>query len=149
MMRKHFIMITYFLSSFLTSCSTMTEAIPGVYKVDVDQGNIISQEVIDQLRPNMTKQQVQFVLGTPLLVDVFHQNRWDYVYSQQPGGDARTQSRISLFFRDDRLTGVQGDYRPSSLVAEETAKETIVDVPKRDIDKTLFQKIKGLFGADD
>ena len=121
---------------------------PGVYKVDVDQGNIISQEMIDQLRPDMTEQQVQFILGTPLLIDVFHQNRWDYLYSQQPGGEARTQSRISLFFKDDHLIGVQGDFRPSSLIAEDTSKDVTIDVPKRKIDKTLFQKIKGLFGAD-
>ena len=59
---------------------------PGVYKISIPQGNIITQEMVDQLRPGMTKRQVIFVMGTPLVRDPYHQDRWDYVYNFQPGG---------------------------------------------------------------
>lgn len=148
-MRKLVIIITYFISMLLISCATIKRVTPSVSKVDVDQGNIVTQEMVDQLHPHMTKQQVQFIMGTPLLIDVFHQKRWDYIYSQHPGGDVRTQKRISLFFDDERLAGVQGDFRPSSLPPAMETKETTVDLPKRKLEKTLFQKIKGVFGRDD
>ena len=139
-MRKHLIIITYLASLFLTSC---------VYKIDVQQGNIVTQEMVDQLRPNMNKRQVQFVMGTPLLVDPFHPERWDYIYSNQPGGEERVQQRISLFFNGDALAGLQGDYRPSAMPVVEPTADTTVIVPKRDTDKTLFQMIKSLFIWDD
>ena len=139
-MRKHLIIITYLASLFLTAC---------VYKIDVQQGNIVTQEMVDQLRPNMNTRQVRFVMGTPLLVDPFHPQRWDYIYSNQPGGEERVQKRITLLFEDDRLIGLQGDYRPSGMpVVEPTAEGTVI-VPKRDTDKTLFQKIKSLFIWED
>ena len=139
-MRKHLIIITYLASLFLSSC---------VYQIDVQQGNIITQEMIDQLRPNMNKRQVRFVMGTPLLIDVFHPQRWDYLYSNQPGEEERVQTRISLFFEDDTLVGVQGDFRPSTLPVVEPTTETTVIVPKRDTRKTIFQKIKSLFIWED
>ncbi len=139
-MRKHLIIITYLASLFLTAC---------VYQIDVQQGNIVTQEMVDQLRPNMNKRQVRFVMGTPLLVDPFHPERWDYIYSNQPGGEERVQKRITLLFESDRLAGLQGDYRPSGIpVVEPTAESTVI-VPKRDTDKTLFQKIKSLFIWED
>src|SRR3546814_20220346 len=53
---------------------------PGVYKVDIQQGNVVTQDMIDQLRPGLTRQQVRFILGNPLITDTFHANRWDYLY---------------------------------------------------------------------
>lgn len=86
---------------------------PGVYKIGIPQGNIITQEMVDQLRPGMTKRQVIFVMGTPLVRDPFNQDRWDYIYSFQPGGGVRGQERISVFFEDDALASFSGDFRPS------------------------------------
>jgi outer membrane protein assembly factor BamE len=139
-MRKHLIIITYLASLVLTSC---------VYQIDVQQGNIVTQEMVDQLRPNMNKRQVRFVMGTPLLVDPFHPERWDYIYSNQPGGEERVQKKITLLFTNDSLVGLQGDYRPSAEPVVESVSETTVIVPKRDTDKTIFQMIKGLFIWDD
>ncbi|MEO1895438.1 MAG: outer membrane protein assembly factor BamE, partial [Methylococcales bacterium] len=95
----------------LTSCSYFLDRIPGVYSLDIQQGNMISQDVINQLRPNMSKRQVLFVMGSPMLKDIFHERRWDYLYSLQAGGNPRVQKKISLFFDGDKLIGVQGDYR--------------------------------------
>jgi outer membrane protein assembly factor BamE len=88
--------------------------IPGVHKIDIQQGNVITQEMVDKLKPGMTKNQVKFVLGTPAIADAFHQNRWDYVYSLQPGGGERQQQRLTLFFDDDKLTRIEGDVKPAA-----------------------------------
>ncbi|MDF3935078.1 outer membrane protein assembly factor BamE [Pseudomonas citronellolis] len=86
---------------------------PGVYKIDIQQGNVVTQDMIDQLKPGMTRRQVRFIMGNPLIVDTFHPERWDYLYSIQPGGGQRQQERVSLQFnKDDQLIGLNGDFRP-------------------------------------
>jgi outer membrane protein assembly factor BamE len=86
---------------------------PGVYKIDIQQGNVVTQDMIDQLRPGMTRKQVRFIMGNPLLTDTFHANRWDYLYSIQPGGGQRLQERVSVnFSADDQLVGLSGDFMP-------------------------------------
>lgn len=94
---------------------------PGVYKIGITQGNIITQEMIDQLRPGMTKRQVIFVMGTPLIRDPFRQDRWDYVYSFQPGGGVRGQERVSVFFENDQLLRFTGDFVPTDTEATGTS----------------------------
>ncbi|MBB2493492.1 outer membrane protein assembly factor BamE [Aquipseudomonas ullengensis] len=86
---------------------------PGVYKIDIQQGNVVTQDMIDQLKPGMTRRQVRFIMGNPLITDTFHANRWDYLYSIQPGGRQRYQERISLVFSgEDQLIGLAGDFVP-------------------------------------
>jgi outer membrane protein assembly factor BamE (lipoprotein component of BamABCDE complex) len=99
-------------ASLLAGCNSVPSlAFPGVYRIDIPQGNIITQEMIDQLRPGLTKRQVTFILGTPLIRDTFDQDRWDYLYSYQPGGGERVQERIAVFFDDNgELTHFEGDF---------------------------------------
>ena len=107
------------LNATLLTIALLTSAgcsFPGVYKIDVQQGNVVSQDMIDQLRPGMTKRQVQFIMGTPLIRDTFQQSRWDYVYSFQPGGESRQQESISLFFEGDQLSHFEGDFIPGKAV---------------------------------
>jgi outer membrane protein assembly factor BamE len=85
---------------------------PGVYKIPIAQGNIITQEMIDQLEPGMTRRQVVFVMGTPLVRDPFQQDRWDYVFNYQPGGGIRGQERVTLRFENDLLVSLSGDFEP-------------------------------------
>ncbi len=86
---------------------------PGVYKIDIQQGNVVTQDMIDQLRPGMTRRQVRFIMGNPLISDTFHANRWDYLYSIQPGGGERLQERVSLNFDGGgQLVGLSGDFMP-------------------------------------
>lgn len=108
------------LLATLSACGLPRLHFPGVYKIDIQQGNIITQEMVDQLRPGMTKRQVIFVMGTPLVRDPFDQDRWDYVYSYQPGGGVRGQERITMFFENDMLTHFTGDFKPT----EESTAET-------------------------
>jgi len=86
---------------------------PGVYKIDIQQGNVVTQDMIDQLRPGMTRRQVRFIMGNPLLTDTFHADRWDYLYSLQPGGGERQQERIAVIFNgNDQLVSLSGDFMP-------------------------------------
>ncbi len=77
--------------------------IPSFYTVPVRQGNYIDQATVGQLRPGMTKQQVQRLLGTPLIADPFHKNRWDYYYQYGKGGNIAEQRHVALFFSGDTL----------------------------------------------
>lgn len=149
-MRKHLVLITCLASLALSGCSMqrLKESLPGVYKIDIHQGNIVSQEMVDQLRPGMNKRQVAFIMGTPLLQDPFHDSRWDYLYSNEPGGKERLQKRISLIFDHDELVGVQGDFRPGNLPSIETAKDMTVTIPKIKREKTLWETITGIFRKD-
>ena len=109
------------LMSLLVACGNFGNMdFPGGYKISIPQGNIITQEMVDQLRPGMTKRQVIFVMGTPLVRDPFHQDRWDYVYNFQPGGGVRGQERLSVFFVEDALINFTGDFTPTSDTPETT-----------------------------
>ena len=110
------------LCSTLITCNNIGSMdFPGVYKISIPQGNIITQEMVDQLRPGMSKRQVIFVMGTPLVRDPNHQDRWDYIYSFQPGGGERGQEKITVFFIDDQLVRFEGDFVPTAI-AEATAE---------------------------
>jgi outer membrane protein assembly factor BamE len=91
---------------------SILDRLPLVYRPDIQQGNVLDQEVINRLQPDLAKSQANYLMGTPLLVDVFHRNRWDYIYSIRQGNQPREQQRISLFFEDDRLVRIEGDLRP-------------------------------------
>jgi outer membrane protein assembly factor BamE len=79
------------------------------YRIDVRQGNYVSQEMMAQLKPGQTKDQVRFILGTPLVADMFHADRWDYVYRFQPGHGEPQLRRIVIFFAEGKLLRVGGD----------------------------------------
>jgi outer membrane protein assembly factor BamE len=92
----------------LAACSVTESLHP--YRPDIRQGNFITQEMVSQLKPGMSREQVRFVLGSPLLTDVFHADRWDYIYRLQAGADgAVKQRRLAVFFKDDKLVRVNGD----------------------------------------
>ena len=132
-------------TALLSACSTLAIDVPLVYKIDIDQGNVIDQNMVNQLRPNMTKRQVIYVLGSPLLTDPFTHNRWDYIYSVQPGGEDRLQDRLALYFAGDNLIHVEGNLTPDLNPATPPSTETTIEAPKRDLKRTLYQMIVGVF----
>jgi outer membrane protein assembly factor BamE len=97
---------------------------PGVYKIDIEQGNIITQEMVDQLKPGMSRSQVRYIMGTPLITDTFNPDRWDYLYSIQRKGKQREQEHLILGFDGDKLVSISGDYAPGMNAAPAT------DVPE-------------------
>ena len=101
------------------------------YRIDVRQGNFVTQEMVAQLKPGLTREQVRFILGSPLVADMFHVDRWDYVYRFQPGQGEAQQRRLVVFFQDNKLTRVAGD-----VVAEDGSKAEapkpaaqVIDIP--------------------
>ncbi|MGB2131067.1 MAG: outer membrane protein assembly factor BamE [Marinobacterium sp.] len=107
-MQKVIISVT--LAILIAGCSEF----PGVYKIDIPQGNLVSQEMVNQLRPGMTPSQVRYIMGTPLVNDSFSENRWDYIYTIKDGNGERFQERISLFFEDGKLSRLSGDFQPGA-----------------------------------
>jgi outer membrane protein assembly factor BamE len=136
-MRKDRIVLPLIASLFLFSC--------GIYKVDVQQGNLITQDLINQIKPRMSKRQVQYILGTPLTIDPFRQNRWDYVFTTQPGGEERIRQKIALIFDKDQLMTIEGDLKPGSQSTLTPNKTEDILVPKRNLQKTMLEKIESIF----
>jgi len=99
----------------------------------------------------MTKRQVRFVLGTPMLTDVFHANRWDYAYTIGVGSTPSEMRRVTVFFEDDRLARITGDLSPQPEEERtEKPKEVVVSVPDWEPEaKTLWGKTLDLLGVDD
>ncbi len=91
-----------------------------VYRQDIRQGNFVSQEMVFQLKVGQTREQVRYILGTPLVADPFHSNRWDYVYRFESGKGELSQRTFSVFFDDDnKLKRVGGDVAPVTAAAPE------------------------------
>lgn len=99
----------------LAGCSSAD--IPGVYRIDIQQGNVVTQDMLARLEPGMSRRQVRFILGTPLLVDTFNESRWDYIYSFKSGTGRPEQRAISVHFDNERLTRLEGDISASANIA--------------------------------
>ncbi len=99
---------------FLGGC-TQVPMLPTLtpYKIDIQQGNYVTQEMVAKLKPGMTRPQVRFILGTPLVVDPFRTDRWDYVYLYNKGGAVTEQRRIAVIFKNDKLERIEGDVVPA------------------------------------
>ena len=98
------------LCAFILTAGCSSLEFPGAYRIAIHQGNIISQDEIDKLTVGMTRRQVQYVLGTPLLKDTFNQDRWDYYYSMRDSEGKTVKKHISVFFFNDGLHKITGDY---------------------------------------
>ncbi|MEM1112384.1 MAG: outer membrane protein assembly factor BamE [Pseudomonadota bacterium] len=121
-MRTSLVLLAFAL---LAGCGNF--GFPGVYRINVEQGNIITQEMVDQLKPGMSRRQVRFILGTPLVNDTFNQDRWDYAYVLRNGTKVIEQSTLTVYFEGDELIRVEGDLAPADpgqRVASETQPES-------------------------
>jgi len=85
-----------------------------IYKLDVQQGNVVTQESASKLKKGMTKSEVRQLLGTPLLMDPFHGNRWDYFFSTEVRGKLVERNKLSVFFENDKLVSLTGDIKPAA-----------------------------------
>ena len=88
----------------LAGCSLLDS-----FTIDIQQGNYVSQEMVSQLKPGMSKEQVRFVLGTPLVTDIFHADRWDYVYYHKIPGGKTEERKLAVYFKDGKLARLEGD----------------------------------------
>lgn len=92
-----------------------------MHKIDVQQGNFVSQEAVARLKPGMSKAEVRQLLGTPLLNDVFHADRWDYYFSSVRGRRADDRTTLTVFFKDDKLVEWKGSGRREGPLSGESA----------------------------
>jgi outer membrane protein assembly factor BamE len=148
-MRYVFILLTV----LLTACGT---ALPTVkpFKLDVQQGNVVTSKMLLQLRPGMTKSQVRFIMGTPLIQDSFHGNRWDYVYQMREAGKLTEQRRVILDFENELLKTVRGDVIASKGEQAKADAEganigtRVVEPPVKAEEKSFLDKLK-FWGKDE
>lgn len=102
--------LTLLVLLLLAGCSSVPSL---VYKIEIQQGNVITQEMVDKLKPGMTRSQVRFALGSPMISDVFHDNRWDYVYRLEQKGNLVEQRQLTVFFEGDKIVRLGGSFSPS------------------------------------
>ncbi len=133
----------------LHSLSSVTEAIPRaldkaplIYRPTVQQGSVITQEQVNQLKPSMSRRQVRFILGSPALLDAFHRDRWDYPYTKGVGSTPDEYKYLSVYFEDDRLVRITGDLHPQPADQQTpVSKPAVVKVPDWEPEKqTLLGK---------
>ena len=110
--------------------------VPGMHQPEIEQGNIVTQKMVDRLRPNMTKAQVEFVLGRPVYQNTFDVNRWDYIFTRESRTGERVRRLLTLKFEDDELVAISGDYRPEGDAVDELEQlvEPIEDTNSEDTD---------------
>ncbi len=113
------------LCTLLVACGSVVPTVKP-FKMDIQQGNVVTSKMLLQLRPGMTKSQVKFIMGSPLLVDSFHTNRWDYFYQLRQAGKIVEQRRVILDFDKDLLTKVRGDVVPEGAAGAATGNESAV-----------------------
>lgn len=112
--------LTLLVLLLLAGCSSVPSLL---YKIEIQQGNVITQEMVDKLKPGMTQSQVRFALGSPLISDAFHDNRWDYVYRLEQKGRLVEQRKLTVFFEDGKLVRTAGSFSPSVAFARPQSVE--------------------------
>lgn len=118
-----FTISTMFTALFLQGCSNIP-ILPGLtpYKIDIQQGNYVTQDMLAKLQPGMTRSQVRFALGTPLIVDPFRTDRWDYVYNLYKRGVLTEQRTVTVIFKGDALDRIEGDVAAGANISQPQAK---------------------------
>jgi len=142
LMRNFLVILLMFL---FTACGT---AVPTIkpFKLDIQQGNVVTSKMLLQLRPGMTKSQVRYIMGTPLIQDSFHGNRWDYFYQMREAGTVVEQRRVILDFENELLKAVRGDVVPSegekSNPSDLVTGTRVVEPESKTEEKSFFDKLK-------
>lgn len=112
-MTKHPILkLLCLITTMLTLSACTSIGFPGVFRPDVDQGNLIDEEKLAEVEIGMEPRQVRRLLGTPLLTDTFTKNRWDYYYSLRQGTDTDVRHHITVFFENGRVSLIKDQLKP-------------------------------------
>lgn len=122
-MLRRFAITSLFLT--LTACSSFE--FPGAYKLPIDQGNIITGEMVSQLDVGMSRSQVEYILGSPLIRDTFSPNRWDYLFTLDDRENKVERHQLTVFFENDRVSHYETDVKPEQEQAPGNAPDTLVE----------------------
>ncbi len=141
------------LAAVLASgCATVDTYLPtlrsfGIYKLDINQGNYLSQDMVDKLKVGQTKVQVRQLLGTPLLVSPFRDERWDYVYEFTRQGRVVEHRTFTVYFVADKVARWEGDEMPASVA--ELNREALARASSEEMwtdQRSWFERLLDLFG---
>lgn len=109
------------LAAVVLACALLTGC-GVIYRQNIEQGNQVEQDMVDQLKPGMSKRQVVLIMGSPQVQSPFHQQRWDYLNSSKDGRSGKlTTKKLTLYFQGDQLARIEGDYKPGAGKASEGA----------------------------
>jgi len=126
------VLLALMIVAGLTACSSFR--FPGVYKIGIQQGHIITEEMVEQLKLGMTKRQVRFVLGNSLVPNTFNDDRWDYPYSVRRGSQGEiTQYLYTVYFENDKLVKTEGDYLLGKAPMSGSQSKGYLDDMQRDV----------------
>ena len=132
------------LSLLVTACSSSLPSIKP-YKMPIQQGNLVTSKMMMQLKPGMTKTQVRFVMGTPLINDSFHKDQWDYFYQMEKDGAIIEKRRVILMFEKDLLAKVKGDVIPANANTNKNEdRQEIVPIKSSELNPNPAQKEKSM-----
>jgi outer membrane protein assembly factor BamE len=132
------------LSLLVTACSSSLPSIKP-YKMPIQQGNLVTSKMMMQLKPGMTKTQVRFVMGTPLINDSFHKDQWDYFYQMEKDGAIIEKRRVILMFEKDLLAKVKGDVIPANANTNKNEdRQEIVPIKSSEPNPNPAQKEKSM-----
>ena len=149
--RSFRILASIAIAAAVCGCSTVDRYVPsvrnlGVYKLDINQGNYVTEDMVVKLKPGQSKQQVRAILGTPLVSSAFRDNRWDYVYEYTKQGVLIEHRKLTVFFEDEKLARWEGDEMPTS--AAELNRSAAAKSMSRDPGNEgtgFFDWVKGIF----
>ena len=115
---------------------------PGVYRINVEQGNVVNEEMVEKLRPGLNKRQVRYIMGTPLIEDSFHADRWDYRYLLRNGTETLAETRLTLWFDGDELARAEGPDAPDWAVSDAADTESAGVTETMDANSTETTEIE-------
>jgi outer membrane protein assembly factor BamE len=122
---------------------------PGVYRINVEQGNVVNEEMVEKLRPGLNKRQVRYIMGTPLIEDSFHADRWDYRYLLRNGNETLAETRLTLWFDGDELARAEGPDAPDWAVGDASDSEVTETMDAGSIDMTEVDSTDTATGETD
>jgi outer membrane protein assembly factor BamE len=135
----------------LAACATFDRYAPswrslGVYKIDINQGNYLSQDAVDKLKVGMTQPQVKQLLGTPLVTSPFRADRWDYVYEYTRQGQVVEHRNFTVYFAEGKVTRWEGDKMPETVVdLNRSASAKALPATNTQGDKSFWQRFLDVF----
>ncbi len=139
---RHFLTLIAVLAIFgLAGCGSTLPKVTS-FKMDIQQGNVVTSKMLLKLRPGMTKKQVRYIMGTPLIEDSFHNNRWDYFYQLRKAGKIISQRRVILDFDQELLARVRGDVVPEGTPGADTGEQMLSESEIKPEEKSTLDKLK-------
>lgn len=126
-MQKLLISLLVIGATLLSGCGSLR--FPGVFRIDVGQGNLITKDMVDKLRVGMTPRQVRYVMGSPMIADTFNPDRWDYLYNLETGKGLLIENHLVLYFEGERLARIDNsEYKNPDQLRNDLLKQMGISV---------------------